>query len=109
MHAHQQGLTVSQLLVLLNRYAKAMPPSLVKALERWDKNGSEARMERLVILRVTSMEVLQALRKSRAGRFLGEPLGPTTIALKPGATQKVLAVLAELGYLGEIRGDVEGS
>ena len=105
--ARKQGLTVSQLLVLINRYAKAAPPSLVKALERWDKNGSEARLEKMVILRVTSGEVLQALRQSRASRFLGDPLGPTTIAIKPGATQKVLGVLAELGYLGEIRGDVE--
>ena len=103
--ARQQGLTVSQLLALLNRHSKAVPPSLVKALERWDKGGSEARLERLVILRVTSAEVLQALRKSRASRFLGEPLGPTTVAIKPGAAQKVLAALAELGYLGEIRGE----
>jgi hypothetical protein len=107
--AKKQGLTVSQLLALLNRHAKAVPPSLVKALERWDKTGSEARLEKFVILRVTSAEVLQALRSSRASRFLGEPLGPTTIAIKPGATQKVLGALAELGYLGEIREDVEGS
>jgi hypothetical protein len=105
-HARQQGLTVSQLLTLLNRYAKAVPPSLVKALERWDKNGSEARVEKLVILRVTSPEVLQSLRKTRAGRFMAEPLGPTSVAIKPEAAQKVLAALAELGYLGEIRGDV---
>ena len=108
-NARKQGLTVSQLLALLNRYAKAVPPSLVKALERWDKTGSDARLEKLVILRVTSIEVLQALRNSRASRFLGEPLGPTTIAIKPGATQKVLGALAELGYLGEIREDVKGS
>jgi len=108
-NARKQGLTVSQLLALLNRNAKAVPPSLVKALERWDKNGSEARLEKMVILRVTSEEVLQALRKSRAGCFLGEPLGPTTIAIKAGATQKVLGALAELGYLGEIREEVEGS
>ena len=107
--ARKQGLTVSQFLALLNRNAKAVPPSLVKALERWDKHGSEARLEKMVILRVTSEEVLQALRKSRAGRFLGEPLGPTTIAIKAGATQKVLSALAELGYLGEIREEVEGS
>ena len=107
--AKKQGLTVSQLLALLNRHAKAVPPSLVKALERWDKTGSEARLEKFVILRVTSAEVLQALRNSRASRFLGEPLGPTTIAIKPGATPKVLGALAELGYLGEIREDVEGS
>jgi len=105
--ARQQGLTVSQLLALLNRSSKAVPPSLVKALERWDKNGSEARLEKLLILRVTSAGVLQALRKSRAGRFLGEPLGATTIAIKPGAAQKVLGALVELGYLGEIRGEVD--
>jgi hypothetical protein len=107
--AHQQGLKVSQLLSLLNRYAKTMPPSLVKALERWDKNGSEARLEQMVVLRVASVEVLQALRKSRANRFLGEPLGPTTIAVKAGAIDKVLGALAELGYLGEIRGVLEAS
>jgi hypothetical protein len=109
VNARKQGLTVSQLLALLNRNAKAVPPSLVKALERWDKNGSEARLEKMVILRVTSEEVLQALHKSRAGRFLGEPLGPTTIAIKAGATQKVLSALAELGYLGEMREEVESS
>jgi hypothetical protein len=105
--AHQQGLSVNQLITLLNRYSKAVPPSLLKALERWEKIGSEARLEKLLILRVTSVEVLQALRKSRASRFLGEPIGPTTISIKPGAAQKVLSALAELGYLGEIRGDVD--
>jgi hypothetical protein len=106
-NARKQGLTVSQLLALLNRHSKVVPPSLVKALERWDKVGSEARLEKVLILRVTSAEVLGSLRKSRASRFLGEPLGPTIIAIKPGAAQKVLGVLAELGYLGEIRGEEE--
>jgi hypothetical protein len=107
--ARKAGLTINQLQALLNRYARAIPPSLVKALERWDKNGSEARLEKLVILRVTSAEVLQSLRKSRASRFLDEPLSSTSIAIKPGATQKVLGALAELGYLGEIREDWESS
>jgi predicted transcriptional regulator len=107
--ARKQGLTVSQLLTLLNRNAKVLPPNLVKALERWEKTGSEARVEKLVILRVTSADVLNSLRNSRAGRFLGEPLGPNTIAIKSGATQKVLGALAELGFLGEVREDVEGS
>ncbi len=105
--ARQQGLTVSQLITMLNRYAKAVPPSLIKALERWEKQGSEVRLEKMVVLRVASEDILLALRKSRASRFLGEPLGPSTIAVKPGAIEKVLGVLAELGYLGEIRGDVE--
>jgi hypothetical protein len=105
--ARQQGLKVSQLQALLDRNAKAVPPSLSRALERWDKQGCEARLERMVVLRVTSVEILQALRKSRASRFLSETLGPTTIAVKPGAVDRVLGALAELGYLGEIRGEVE--
>jgi hypothetical protein len=105
--ARQQGLTVTQLLSLLNRNAKTVPPSLVKALERWEKQGVEARMEKMLVLRVVSEDILQALHKSRASRFLGESLGPTTIAVKPGAADKVLGALAELGYLGEIRGEVD--
>jgi hypothetical protein len=107
--AQKQGLKVAQLIQLLNRYAKVVPPTLLKALERWDGTGTEARLEKVLILRVTSAEVLQALRKSRASRFLGEPLGQTTVIIKPGAARKVLAALAELGYLGEIRGDMEDS
>jgi hypothetical protein len=105
--ARQQGLSVSQLIALLTRHAKVVPPSLIKALERWENQGSEARLEQMVVLRVVSEDILVALRKSRASRFLGESLGPTTIAVKAGAFDKVLGVLAEMGYLGEIRGDVD--
>jgi hypothetical protein len=47
--------------------------------------------------------MLSKLRASRAERFLGVPLGPTSVVVKPGAAEKVLAVLAEMGYLGEIK------
>jgi hypothetical protein len=108
-NARKQGLTVNQLLQLLNRNAKAVPPNLVKALERWDKIGCEARLEKLVILRVSSAEVLDSLRKSRVNRFLGEPISPTTVVIKARAAQKVLGALAELGYLGEIREETQES
>jgi hypothetical protein len=104
--ARQQGLTVSQLIALLTKHAKVVPPSLIKALERWEKQGSEARFEQMVVLRVVSEDILAALRKSRASRFLGESLGPTTVAVNAGAVDKVLGALAELGYLGEVRGDI---
>jgi hypothetical protein len=101
--ASQQGLAVQHLLSLLRKSAEALPPSLVKALERWEAHGSQARIESLSVLRFHSPEILTVLRSSRAARFLGEPLGPAAIAVKAGAEQKVLAVLAELGYLGESR------
>ena len=100
--AQEQGLKVSQLLSLLAKNTAAeIPPAFVKALKRWELNGIEARVENPVVLRVSWPDVLEELRKSKAGRFLGEILGPTTVIVKKGAQSKVLAALAELGLLAE--------
>jgi hypothetical protein len=100
--AKDQGLKVEHLMVLLSKHAAAgIPPVLVKALKRWADNGTEARAETQVVLRVSRPEVLEELRKSRAARFLGEPLGPAAIVIKAGAQSKVMAALAELGLLAE--------
>lgn len=101
--ARTQGLNTQHLLALLHRHAEAIPPSLVKAFERYEQYGSQARIEKLVVLRLASPEMLQSLRASRAGRFLGEPLGPSAVVIKAGAAEKVLAALAEMGYLGNAR------
>jgi hypothetical protein len=100
--AGRQGLKISQLLSLLAKNAAAeIPPAFVRALKRWEKNGTEARLAEQVILKVARPEVLEELRKSKAGRFLGEALGPTAVIVKPGAEGRVLAALAELGLLAE--------
>ena len=104
--ARQQGLTSNHLLALLRRHARTVPPSLVKAVERWERKGSEARLEPMIVLRLATPELLQELRASRAARFLGDPLGPTAITVRPGATQKVLRILAEMGFLAEVTGDL---
>jgi hypothetical protein len=100
--AQKQGLQINHLLAILKRYASTPPPTLVKALERWDERGTEARIEQVYILRLGSPELLKQLRASRAARYLGDPLGPTTIIIRPGAREKVIAALAEMGYIGEI-------
>ena len=100
--ARQQGLTTSHLLSLLRRYAKTIPPSLVKALERWERLGREARLEQVLVLRLSNPELLAQVRGSKAKRFLGDPLGPTSIIVKKEAADKVLAILAEMGILGEL-------
>jgi hypothetical protein len=101
-NAQKQGLKVEQLLSLLAKYSKEkIPPPLVKALKRWDANGTEARIQSHAVLRVSRPEVLEELRKSRASRFLGEVLGPTAVIVKDGAQSKVLEVLAEIGLLAE--------
>jgi len=100
--AGEQGLKVEHLLALLAKHTSGgIPPVLVKALKRWEANGTEARVQTQVVLRVSRPEVLEELRKSKAARFLGEILGPTSVVIKDGAQSKVLAALAELGFLAE--------
>jgi hypothetical protein len=104
--ARGQGLKAGQLLSLLAKNAPAdLPPAFVKAVKRWELKGVEARLETRVVLRVSRPEVLDELRRSKAGRFLGESLGPAAAAVKPGAGEKVLAALAELGMLAEYSTD----
>jgi len=102
--ATEQGLKAEQLLAMLVKYTKeAVPPAMVKALKRWDANGPEARVESLLVLRVSKPEIMEEMRKSKAGKYLGEMLSPTAVVVKSGAIQKVLAELAELGLLAEIK------
>lgn len=105
--AKEQGLKVEHLLTLLAKNSDAgIPPVLVKALKRWEVNGTEARAETQIVLKVSRPEVLEELRKSKAARFLGEPLGPTTVIVKSGAIQKVMDALTELGLLAENNTDM---
>jgi hypothetical protein len=107
LRARQQGLTTNHLLSLLRRHAPTISPSLVKAIEHWERNGLEVRLGTLSVLRLSTPELLQTVRSSRLARFLGEPLGSTAVIVKTGAMDKVLAGLAEMGYLGEIEEESE--
>ena len=100
--AQMQGLKVTHLVGLLAKFSETqIPPSLGKALRRWEVNGTEARVRQVSILRLSKPEDLEALRKSKAGRFLGMVLNPTTVEIREGASQKVMAALIEMGILVE--------
>jgi len=99
--AKEQGLKVEHLLPLLAKHSAGVPPPLIKALMRWEVNGTEARAETQVILRLSKPEILEEMRQSRAGKFLGEVLSPTAVVVKGGAIQKVMEALTELGLLAE--------
>lgn len=104
--ARRQGLKPAQLVVLLKAHiAGSLPPNLLQALKRWEMQGSQASLGTLLVLRLQSQAALKALRASRAARWLGEPIGPLAVEVKPGAARQVLQALLELGYLGEIEGD----
>jgi hypothetical protein len=97
-----QGLKIAHLETLLDRYSEAPPPSLLAALRQWDQKGGQARILPAVVLRVEDPRILQALRDSPAERFIGDPLGPTSVILNPGTEEKVAAALARLGYLADM-------
>ncbi|MBL7164155.1 MAG: helicase-associated domain-containing protein [Anaerolineales bacterium] len=100
--ARQQGLQISHLLTILQKHADPVPPNIAKALKQWELRGTEIHVEHQAILRVGSPKILQALQKTRAARFLSDPLGPTAVIVKSGAEEKVLAALLEMGFMGEI-------
>ncbi|MCP4139831.1 MAG: hypothetical protein GY755_05990 [Chloroflexi bacterium] len=100
--AKEQGLKISHLLGILKKFADVdTPPSLARALRRWELSGTEARVETLSLLRLSKPEDLRKLRESRASRFLGEVLSPTRVVVKAGASQKVMAALIEMGIFME--------
>ncbi|NUM46427.1 MAG: helicase-associated domain-containing protein, partial [Anaerolineales bacterium] len=103
--AREQGLRVGHLITLMAKHSDGIPPNVTKALKEWEAQGAEARVAQVSILRVSAPEILQALRESKAQRFLGDILGPTNVIVKPGAEEKVLAALVEMGYLGEMVGE----
>jgi len=100
--AASQGLRIIHLEKLLNKFSEPPPPSLIEALRQWEKEGGQVRIHPGIILRVETPKILQVLRDSPAGRFIDDPLGPTSALIKPDAIEKVSAALARLGYLSDI-------
>ena len=100
--AAEQGLKIVHLEKLLKKHGQTLPPILLRALQQWQKSGSQVRIHPAMILRVETPQILQALRDSPAGRFLGEALGPTSVMIHPQAVEKVASALTRLGYLSDI-------
>ena len=101
--ASDQGLQVNHLIAMLARNSDGIPPNVTKVLKNWSRGLTGASIQTFPVLRLPEPEALKALQASRAARFLGDILGPTAVIVKPGAEDKVLDALIELGYLGEIR------
>jgi hypothetical protein len=100
--ARQQGLRTTHLINLLRKHsADPISPLLVKALERWEKLDAQASLQSGTLLRLGSPEILAALQKSSAKRFILEELNSTTVLIRPGSEESVINALLEIGYLTE--------
>ena len=101
--AKDQGLLPKHLVQLLRKHAEGgLPPLLYEAIKRWEAEGTQASIQIHTILRLSTPEMLQALRESAAAYWLGESLGPTTVIIKPTGEKAVLQALSSLGYLCDI-------
>jgi hypothetical protein len=102
--ARQQGLEIKHLITLLRKSTGGqIPPTLLQALERWERLGFQTSLEKVILLRVASKEMIANLSKTRAGRFLGEKINDTMVIIKPGGEGAVRDALAECGYLPDSR------
>ena len=100
--AEKQGLRVAHLLSLLMNYAEAIPPNILAALERWEKQGVQSSVAQKTILRLGSPAVLKSLKKSKASRYILEQIGPTVVIIREGSEDKIAEVLVELGFFLEL-------
>jgi hypothetical protein len=81
--AGSQGVTHDHIVGLLEKFAKPpIPPSVLKALERWHNKGVEARLEETILLRLKSKELVNELMANKStARYLKMRLGDTTFKL----------------------------
>ncbi len=102
--AGKQGIQVEQVLSFLGRASGGrLPGALVQALRRWAQAGTQVRLRDMVVLQVTSAQVLEALRASPAVRpYLGEALGPLAVAVRRADWPRLEQAIRQLGYLPEV-------
>lgn len=107
--ARKQGIEPNRLLEFLAKASdRPVPPSFRRAVERWDANGSEARLERSVILRVKDAEILEKLKANgRTKPYLGEYIGELAVAVREDDWPALRGAAAQLGLLLDTGGLLE--
>ncbi|HZY44623.1 MAG TPA: helicase-associated domain-containing protein [Anaerolineae bacterium] len=99
--AQSQKITSAKAIEFLAHAAgRVMPPSVIKAIERWTKKGAEVKVERAVLVRVKDAAILKRLQESPKTKSIAiEVLGPTAARINERDWPKLAAILAESGVL----------
>ncbi len=99
--AASQKIGAAKVIEFLARSAGSnLPPTLIKAIERWAKKGTEVKVERAVVVRVKDAAILKRLQESPKTRGITiEVLGPTAARINEKDWPKLVAILAEAGVL----------
>ncbi len=103
-HARQQGIPVARVLEFLGRTTSAPVPQFVEAaLTRWEARGAEARLERAVLLRVSSEGLMAQVVSSPLTRHLvSEQVGPTAAVVRERDWPRLVVALGKMGLLPDV-------
>ena len=104
--ARQQGIPVTRVLEFLSRVTRAPVPRFVEAaLTRWEALGTEVRLERALLLRISSEKLMAQVASSpRTRHLIAEQIGPTTAVVRKRDWPSLVARLGEMGLLPEVSG-----
>ncbi len=102
--AVKAGLKIEQFINLIQRCGdKPIPPSVLTSLENWKTHGVQTAFSAVILLTVQDAEIIDKLINSRAKKYLGERLNPTSILINEKQQKLVMSILTELGYLSELQ------
>jgi hypothetical protein len=102
--ARRQGIPVARVLDFLGRTTNApVPPFVEAALARWEARGAEARLERVLLLRLSSAELMAQVTASPLARHLiRERVGPTAALVRERDWPRLVAALGKMGLLADV-------
>ncbi len=102
--AREQGISITRVTEFLQEMTESpLPRPVEEALSRWATRGTEARLERAILLRLSGEELMdQAISSPRLGRLIEERVGPTTALVRQQDWPRVVARLEEIGLLPDV-------
>ena len=101
--AAMQGINTQQISAFLGRHSGQLPPVVARLLDTWQGGAAgQATLERLLVLRTVSEEVLDRIYEEPSlRRYLGARLGPTAGIIR-GDADALEQALDEIGLSVEV-------
>ncbi|WP_376791288.1 helicase-associated domain-containing protein [Thermoflexus sp.] len=99
--ARAQNISPERILDFFRRYDLTPLEALSRALTRWASRGTEATVERALVLRVSDPELLRQLMATEARRHVRDVLSPMAAIIHPTGWAQVRAALLRLGVVPE--------
>jgi len=112
--AKQQGISVKRVLEFLREATEQpLPHSVEQAVKAWEKSGSQARLEQLIVLRLADEKLMERILATPSTRNLvQERIGPSAALVRKRDWKRLVTALAEMGLLSDVVGiddDAAGS